>query len=92
MTEFPPILIDVILIAVFLEFVFLSAILQKSKAGFLIKPLFMFLASGAFLLTAFRLALSEARFMWISAALLGALIAHGVFLWLGWRRFLSNRD
>lgn len=90
MIEITPFLIDLIIIAVAIEFVILAALLQRVGATYLITPLFLFLGSGALLLAAIRFALSSMDAGWMAAALFGSLCTHAASLYWAAQRFLSH--
>ena len=77
-------LIDAILVLVVLEGIALIVVRQLSGRGPAPAQVAAFLASGACLLLALKAALAQAGWVAISAALLCALIAHAVDLWLRW--------
>ena len=80
MIEITPSLIDLIIIAVAIEFALLAALLIIARATYLVTPLFLFLGSGALLLAAMRFALSSIDAGWTAAALFGSLCAHTALL------------
>lgn len=73
--------IDAILVGVAIELGALSMMLARASAARWIGPLLLYLASGAFLLIALRVALAGSDPAWIALALLASLLAHGASLW-----------
>ena len=90
MIEITPFLIDLIIIAVAIEFALLAALLIIARATYLVTPLFLFLGSGALLLAAMRFALSSIDAGWTAAALLGSLCTHAALLYWAALRFVSR--
>jgi hypothetical protein len=86
-----PALVDAIVAAVALEFAALALLLAHGRAAHLVMPLFLYLASGAFLLLALRAALAEAAPVWIAGALLGSLGAHLLSLRQAHRTLVRTR-
>lgn len=76
-----PGLIDAILIGVVVELLALGLALHRVAASRWILPLGLYLASGAFLVIALRVALSGPSEPWIALALLASLCAHVASLW-----------
>ena len=73
-------LVDLILILVVLEAVFLGVFRRVTGRGPRLGRVLPTLAAGAALLTALRLAMGQAALAWILAALACALVAHIVDL------------
>ena len=80
MIEVRPFMIDIILLAVVVEFLVLRAILWRRGRDHLVAPLFLFLASGAALMAALRFSLTPQQELLIPLALLAALILHAACL------------
>jgi len=78
--------IDLILVLVLIEAVLLWLFRRRTGRGPSMAGLLPTLASGALLLLALRMALVEARWIWIAGPLSLALVAHIVDLGLRWRR------
>jgi len=87
MIEFTAPMIDAILAAVAIEFLALAYLLRRAARGFLIAPLFFFLASGAALMVALRFSLDGAQAPLIAIPMLAALFLHATFLALSYRSF-----
>jgi hypothetical protein len=86
-----PALVDAIVAAVVLEFAALALLLVHGRAAHLVVPLFLYLASGAFLLLALRASLAAAAPVWIAGALLASLGAHLLSLRQGYRALIRLR-
>ena len=80
MIEVRAFMIDMILVAVVVEFLALRIVLRRYRRERYVLPLFLFLASGAALLAALRFALTPQQEFLIPLALLSALILHAACL------------
>lgn len=86
-----PAVVDAIVGAVAVEFAALGLWLAHAGARRLVAPLFLHLASGAFLLLALRASLAAAGPHWIALALGAALVAHAASLWQSQRTLWLER-
>lgn len=86
-----PGLIDLIILAVGGEFVLIAWLLRRAGAQLWILPAFWFLASGALLMGALRLALAGSDGALIALPLVGSLFTHLLLLHSAWRRIKKAR-
>lgn len=86
-----PGLLDAIMAAVGLEFALIAAALWRWNLRQWILPVFWFLASGALLMSALRLALSGSAAQWMALPLLGSLFTHLFLLLTVWQRIKKAR-
>lgn len=85
-----PLMLDLVLAGVVVEFIALSFLLARMRARFLIWPLFLFLASGSFLLSAARFVLASADGKLVALTLLASFITHIALLAWAARRFFQR--
>jgi hypothetical protein len=83
-------LIDIILLLVALEIVFLHSL--RSRGAPALATLLPNLLAGACLLLALRLALGQASWVWLALALAASLVAHLLDLRQRWRSSLSQLE
>jgi hypothetical protein len=86
-----PSLIDVIILAVGGEFLIIALLLRRAGMVDWILPAFWFLASGALLMTALRLALAGSESGMIALPLLGSLFTHLFLIFSVWTRIKKAR-
>jgi hypothetical protein len=84
-------MIDVILLAVGGEFLVIALFLRRAGAANWILPAFWFLASGALLMAALRLALAGDESGMIALPLLGSLFTHLFLIISVWQRIKKAR-
>lgn len=83
--------IDLIILAVGGEFLLLAWLLLRAGARSWILPAFWFLASGALLMGALRLALAGSSGGVIALPLLGSLVTHLLLIHAAWQRIKKAR-
>lgn len=76
-----PFVLDLILLGVAVEAIVLTVLLRRAGRPGAVFPLWLFLASGAALLGAFRLHLGNTPAPWPAAALGLGFITHAALLW-----------
>jgi hypothetical protein len=86
-----PDLIDLIILAVGGEFLIIALLLRRAGASDWILPAFWFLASGALLMTALRLALAGGESGMTALPLLGSLFTHLFLILSVWTRIKKAR-
>ena len=86
-----PLMIDAVILAVGGEFILLAVFLQRAGRSGWILPAFWFLASGALLMAALRLALSASAGALIALPLLASLVTHFLLIWAVWQRIKKAR-
>lgn len=88
--SFPVPLIDAILVGVLIEGAAIAIWLRRRSRRRMVTPVMLFLASGALLMIALRLALIDASFLVVAAPLLGAFLAHLAVLRRCFKRLSEN--
>lgn len=86
-----PGLIDLVILAVGGEFLLIAWLLRRAGAQAWIAPAFWFLASGALLMGALRLAIAGSGGGLIALPLLGSLVTHLLTLNSAWRPIKKAR-
>ena len=92
MIEITPRLLDGIFLLIMIEFALIYVWLKRRNALWLVRPLFLFLGSGALLMIAVRTVLAEGDDLFLGFVLTCSLITHLRLLRWAYEKFLIPED